>query len=67
MNMDMNYTYWEDDNGFSGYLNDFPEESFKGFSLAELEDALVEVYKTRQEEKKYMDEIRKIGNIKVSA
>jgi len=60
----MKHTYREDD---AGYLNDYPEKSIRGLSLPELEKALVDVYKTRQEEKKYMAEIRKMGTIPISA
>jgi hypothetical protein len=35
--------------------------------LAELEEALVEVYEIKQEEKKHLDRIRKTGRLKIPA
>ena len=33
-----------------GFLDDYPDDSTQGLSLAELEEALVEIYEIRQEE-----------------
>ena len=49
--MDLSYTYLQDGAFFVGFLNDYPEDSTQGFSLAELEEALIEVYEIKQEEK----------------
>ena len=65
--MELEYTYWQDGIYFVGFLNDYPDDSTQELSLAELEDALVEVYEIRQEEKKYPAKIRKTGMIKIPA
>ncbi|MCL2601247.1 MAG: type II toxin-antitoxin system HicB family antitoxin [Treponema sp.] len=65
--MDLEYTYWQDGAFFVGFLNDFPDDSTQGVSLAELEEALIEIYETKQEEKKHLATIRKIGRIKLPA
>ena len=63
--MELDYTYWEDGVYFVGYLNDYPDDSTQGLSLSELEEALLEVYEIRQEEKKHLAEIRKIGKLSI--
>jgi predicted RNase H-like HicB family nuclease len=65
--MELLYTYWQDGDYFVGFLNDYPDDSTQGLSLAELEEALVEVYEIRQEEKKHLAEIRKTGKILIPA
>ena len=57
--MELLYTYWQDGNYFVGFLNDYPDDSSQGLSLAELEVALIEVYEIKQEEKKHLAAIRK--------
>jgi len=65
--MEMEYTYWQDGDFFVGFLNNYPEDSTQGLSLSELEEALIEVYEIKQEEKKHLSEIRKTGKIKIPA
>ena len=65
--MELEYTYWQDEEYFVGFLNDYPEDSTQGLSLAELEEALIEVYEIRQEEKLRLARIRKTGKIRISA
>ena len=65
--MELEYTYWQDDGLFVGFLNDYPEDSTQGLSLEELEEALIEVYEIRQEEKQRLAEIRKTGKIRIPA
>ena len=65
--MELDYTYWQDDEFYVGFLNDYPEDSTQGLSLAELEESLVEVYEIRQEEKQRLAKIRKKGKIKIPA
>jgi len=65
--MELEYTYWQDGAFFVGYLNDYPDDSTQGISLSELEEALVEIYEIRQEEKKHLAEIRKTGKIRITA
>jgi len=48
-------------------LNDYPNNPTQGFSLAELEEALAEVYEIKQEEKARLAKIRKTGRIMVPA
>jgi len=73
--LELQYTYWRDGKFFVGFLNDYPDSSTQGLSLAELKEALAEVYEIKQEEKmrrkltrkekKRIEPIRKIGRIKV--
>jgi len=63
--LELQYTYWRDGKFFVGFLNDYPEDSTQGLSLAELEEALAEVYEIMQEEKEHLAAIRKTGRIKV--
>ena len=65
--MELQYTYWQDGLFFIGFLNDYPEDSTQGVSLTELEEALLEIYEIKQEEKKHLSEIRKTGKIKIPA
>ena len=65
--MELQYTYWQDGPFFVGFLNDFPDDSTQGVSLSELEEALIEIYEIKQEEKKHLAEIRKTGRIKIPA
>jgi predicted RNase H-like HicB family nuclease len=67
MNMELEYTYWQDGGFFVGYLNDYPDDSTQGLSLSELEEALIEVYEIKQEEKRHLAEIRKTGKIRIPA
>ena len=48
-----------------GFLNDYLDDFTQGFSLTELEEALLEIYEIKQEEKKHLAEIRKTGKIKI--
>ena len=52
--MDLEYTH-------------YTGESVRGLSLTELEETLIEVYNTRQEEKKYLAELYKMEMIRISA
>ena len=65
--MELQYTYWQDGGFFVGFLDDYPNDSTQGTSLAELEEALVEVYEIRQEEKEHLARIRKTGRIRITA
>jgi len=65
--MELEYTYWQDGAFFVGFLNEYPDDSTQGVSLSELEEALVEIYEVKQEEKRHLATIRKIGRIKVPA
>jgi len=65
--MELEYTYWQEGEFFIGFLNDYPDDSTQGFSLSELEEALIEVYEIKQEEKRHLAEIRKIGKVKIPA
>jgi len=65
--MELQYTYWNDGSFFVGFLNDYPDDSTQGISLAELEEALIEIYEIKQEEKKHLETIRKTGRIKIPA
>jgi predicted RNase H-like HicB family nuclease len=63
----LTYTYWQDGDYFVGYLNDYPDDSTQGLTLAELEEALTEVYEIRQEEKFRLSQIRHTGVLTISA
>ena len=65
--MELQYTYWQDGAFFVGFLNDYPEDSTQGLTLAELEEALIEVYEIKQEEKKHLASIRKTGKLLIPA
>ena len=65
--MELQYTYWQEESFFVGFLDDYPDDSTQGVSLKELEEALVEVYEIKQEEKKHLAKIRKTGKIKIPA
>jgi predicted RNase H-like HicB family nuclease len=65
--MELQYTYWEDGAFFVGFLDDYPDDSTQGVSLAELEEALTEIYEIKQEEKKHLAAIRKTGKLKIPA
>jgi predicted RNase H-like HicB family nuclease len=44
--MNLNYTYFESDDGFFvGWFDDFPEDTTQGKTLEELEEMLVDLYK----------------------
>ncbi|MDR2897821.1 MAG: type II toxin-antitoxin system HicB family antitoxin [Spirochaetaceae bacterium] len=61
--MELEYTYWQDGDFFVGFLNSYPEDSTQGYSLSELEEALIDVYEIRQEEEKHLAMIRKTGRV----
>ena len=65
--MELEYTYWQDGAFFVGFLNDYPDDSTQGVSLPELEEALIEIYEVKQEEKMHLETIRKTGRIKLPA
>jgi len=65
--MELQYTYWQDGAFFVGFLDDYPDDSTQGFSLAELEESLVEIYEIKQEEKQHLAKIRKTGRVKIPA
>jgi len=65
--MELQYTFWQDREFFVGFLNDYPDDSTQGLSLAELEEALIEVYEIKQEEKKHLASIRKTGKLRLPA
>ena len=51
--MEKQYTYWQDGQFFVGFLDDYPDDSTQGLSLTQLEEALIEIYEIKQEEKKH--------------
>ncbi|MDR2304920.1 MAG: type II toxin-antitoxin system HicB family antitoxin [Treponema sp.] len=61
MEMRLTYTYWEDGPYFVGCLNEYSDDSTQGLTLAELEEALKEVYEIRQEERLRLSPIRHTG------
>lgn len=65
--MELEYTYWQEGAFFVGFLNAYPNDSTQGRTLAELEDALIEVYEIRQEEKSHLAGFRKTGTVKIRA
>ena len=65
--MELTYTYWQDGEFFVGFLNDYPDDSTQGLSMAELEEALTEIYEIKQEEKKRLASIRKTGKLRLPA
>ena len=65
--MELDYTYWQDGTFFVGFLNEYPDDSTQGITLAELEEALIEVYEIKQEERSHLASIRKAGKLQISA
>ena len=65
--MELQYTYWQDGAFFVGFLDDYPDDSTQGVSLAELEEALIKVYQIKQEEKEHLARIRKTGKVIIPA
>jgi hypothetical protein len=65
--MELQYTYWQDGAFFVGFLDDYPDDSTQGVSLSELEEALIEVYQIKQEEKEHLASIRKTGKVRIPA
>jgi predicted RNase H-like HicB family nuclease len=65
--MELQYTYWEDGEFFVGFLDDYPDDSTQGVSLKELEEALIEIYEIKQEEKEHLAKVRKTGKLKIPA
>ena len=46
--MTLDYTYWEDDDGYVGYLDDYPDYITQGETLDDLKDMLRVQYKDMQ-------------------
>jgi hypothetical protein len=65
--MELTYTYWQNGDFCVGFLDDYPNDSTQGRDLAELEEALAEVYEIRQEEKRHLAGIRHIGTLRIPA
>ena len=65
--MELTYTYWQDGEFLVGFLDDYPDDSTQGLSIDELEEALIEVYEIKQEEKKHLASIRKTGKLRLPA
>jgi hypothetical protein len=42
--MELNYTYWKDGGWFVGHLDDYPDYTTQGETLAEFEDMLRSIY-----------------------
>ena len=63
--MELQYTYWQDGALFVRFPDDYPDDSTQGVSLAELEEALIEVYQIKQEEKEHLAKIRKTGKVRI--
>lgn len=43
--MALQYTWWQTENFFVGYLNDFPDYETQGQTLSELQENLTDLYK----------------------
>jgi len=67
--MELNYTYWEGENGWLvGYLNEYPEHWTQGKDLTELEEMLLDLYENFQEEaKRKSKQVKKTGVLRVPA
>jgi len=64
--MEMEYTYWEADDGWLvGYLNAYPEHLTQGHDITELEEMLTDIYQIRQEEEKRLAQKRKSGVLRI--
>ena len=50
MNMELNYIYWQEKDGwYLGYLDEYPEYWTQGKDINELEEMLIDIYKNEQE------------------
>lgn len=43
--MELDYTFWEEDGQFLGYLNEFPDYWTQGETLEDLKDHLLDLHK----------------------
>lgn len=46
--MNVPYTFWKDDDYYIGHLNQFPDYETEGFTLEELKENLLDIYKDIQ-------------------
>lgn len=67
--MEMQYTYWEGEDGWLiGYLNEYPEQWTQGKNIKELEEMLIDLYVNFQEEtNQKKKQIKKIGVLRIPA
>jgi hypothetical protein len=63
--MNLTYTYWQDGEWFTGFLNEYPDQETQGRSLAELEDMLRALYEDIAQ--LAIPYIRRQGVLKISA
>jgi predicted RNase H-like HicB family nuclease len=48
--MELNYTFWQEKDGwYLGFLDQYPEYWTQGKSIEELEEMLIDIYKNEQE------------------
>jgi predicted RNase H-like HicB family nuclease len=62
--MELNYTYWQEKDGwYLGFLDEYPEYWTQGKTIEELEEMLIDIYKNEQEIDPQDIPKRKIGKI----
>jgi predicted RNase H-like HicB family nuclease len=48
--MELNYTFWQEKDGwYLGFLDEYPEYWTQGKTVEELEEMLIDIYKNEQE------------------
>jgi predicted RNase H-like HicB family nuclease len=67
--MELDYTYWQDDDWFIGYLNDYPKDWTQGRTIVELEEMLFDLYEMFQEDEKSLSaaSMKMSGQLKIPA
>jgi predicted RNase H-like HicB family nuclease len=65
--MDLAYTYWQDDGWYLGYLNDYPKHWTQGKDLAGLQEMLLDLHEIFQKDAIATKAERKTWVLKVPA
>lgn len=62
--MNISYTYWKDGDYYIGHLNEFPEYETEGFTLDELKENLLDIYKDIQSDE--IPYIKHVGELVIA-
>lgn len=62
--MTISYTYWKDGDYYIGYLNQYPDYETEGFTLDELKENLIDIYKDIQSEE--IPYVKKVGELVIA-
>lgn len=61
--MKLDFTYWEEDGGYLGYLNEYPDYWTQGDDLADLKVHLLDLHK--EFSKNTIPNIRRVSQLEV--